>query len=105
MLAVLAAVVIVVSGPIRKAARMPADPSPEPDALADAIDELEAEREAKLSEIREAELDHRTGKLSDADYEALDGTLRGEAVEILRQLDAARATDDQLPSGADDHHP
>jgi hypothetical protein len=91
VLAVLAAVVFVVSGPIRKAARMPADPSPEPNALADEIDELEAEREAKLSEIREAELDHRTGKLSDSDYQALDGALRGEAVEILRRLDAARA--------------
>jgi hypothetical protein len=70
---------------------MPADPNPEPDARAAEIDELEAEREAKLSEIREAELDHETGKLSDEDYAALDGSLRAEAVEILRRLDAARA--------------
>jgi hypothetical protein len=53
------------------------------------LDELEAAREAKYREIRDAELDHQTGKLSDADYEALDRTLRGEAVEILRALDRA----------------
>lgn len=90
MLAVLAVVVIVISGPLRAAARLPADPIPEPDRRAAEVDELEAEREAKLSEIREAELDHETGKLSDEDYAELDGTLRSEAVEILRRLDTAR---------------
>jgi len=49
--------------------------------------ELEAERDAKYREIRDAELDHRTGKLSDEDFEAVDRTLRAEAVEILRQID------------------
>ncbi len=48
---------------------------------------LETARDAKYREIRELELDHRTGKLSDADFRALDRQLRGEAVEILRQLD------------------
>jgi hypothetical protein len=52
--------------------------------------ELEAAREAKYREIRDAELDHRTGKLSDADYEAIDSALRTEAIEILRALDQAR---------------
>ncbi|MGI8712908.1 MAG: hypothetical protein ACR2NR_06960 [Solirubrobacteraceae bacterium] len=56
----------------------------------DAVAELEAARDAKYREIRDAELDVRTGKLSDADYEALDGALRGEAVEILHALDEAR---------------
>jgi type II secretory pathway pseudopilin PulG len=51
--------------------------------------ELEAARGAKYAEIRAAELDHRTGKLSEADWRALDRTLRGEAVEILHRLDAA----------------
>jgi hypothetical protein len=32
-------------------------------------------------------MDFRTGKLSDADYRMLDRQLRGEAVEILRELD------------------
>ena len=48
-----------------------------------ALAELEAAREAKYRELRDAELDHRTGKLSDEDYEELDRTLRGEAIEIL----------------------
>ncbi len=49
---------------------------------------LEAAREAKYREIRELELDHRTGKLSDEDFRALDRQLRAEAVQILRDLDA-----------------
>jgi hypothetical protein len=58
----------------------------EPTQIAD----LEAAREAKYREIRDAELDHSTGKLSDADFEAVDKTLRAEAVEILHALDRAR---------------
>jgi hypothetical protein len=49
--------------------------------------ELEAARDAKYREIRDAELDHRTGKLSEADWRAIDRALRAEAVEILRRLD------------------
>jgi len=48
---------------------------------------LEAAKEAKYREIRDAELDHRMGKLSDEDYRATDSELRGQAIEILRQLD------------------
>ena len=50
--------------------------------------ELEALKEAKYREIRDAELDYRTGKLSDADWKALDRTLRAEAIEILKRLDS-----------------
>jgi hypothetical protein len=49
--------------------------------------ELEAARDAKYREIRDAELDYRTGKLSEADWRALDRGLRAEAMEILRRLD------------------
>ena len=49
--------------------------------------ELEAARDAKYREIRDAELDHRTGKLSDADWRAVDRALRSEAMEVLRRLD------------------
>ncbi len=45
--------------------------------------ELEALKEAKYREIRDAELDHVAGKLSDEDYALLDAELRREAVEIL----------------------
>jgi cytochrome c-type biogenesis protein CcmF len=45
--------------------------------------ELEAQKEAKYREIRDAELDHAAGKLSDEDFALLDAELRREAVEIL----------------------
>jgi flagellar biosynthesis/type III secretory pathway M-ring protein FliF/YscJ len=51
-------------------------------------DELEALKEAKYREIRDAELDHRTGKLSEADWRSMDRQMRREAMEILRRLDA-----------------
>jgi hypothetical protein len=76
----LALVVWVVSAPLRRG---------EAPEVADATrrDALEAAKEAKYREIRDAELDWRTGKLSDEDYRDQDRRLRAEAVEILRQLD------------------
>jgi hypothetical protein len=50
--------------------------------------ELEAAKEAKYREIREAELDYRTGKLSEDDWRFVDSGLRAEAVDLLRRLDA-----------------
>ena len=51
----------------------------------------EARKEAKYREIRDAELDYRTGKLSETDWKSLDRTLRAEAVEILKRLDAVES--------------
>jgi flagellar biosynthesis/type III secretory pathway M-ring protein FliF/YscJ len=85
ILVVLAGALYLISAPLR-AARQPDDAR----RLDAEVDELEAEREAKYREIRDAELDHSTGKLSDADFEALERTLRAEAVEILHALDRAR---------------
>ena len=51
-------------------------------------DELQVAKEAKYREIRDAELDHRMGKLSERHWRSVDGELRGEAIEILRELDA-----------------
>jgi hypothetical protein len=48
---------------------------------------LEAAKEAKYREIRDAELDFRMGKLTEADYKATDRELRGQAIAILRELD------------------
>ncbi|HEV2789948.1 MAG TPA: cytochrome c-type biogenesis CcmF C-terminal domain-containing protein [Solirubrobacterales bacterium] len=45
--------------------------------------EADARKEAKYREIRDAELDHAAGKLSDEDFTALDAELRREALEIL----------------------
>jgi hypothetical protein len=50
-------------------------------------EDLEAAKEAKYREIRDAELDYRTGKLSDEDWRALDRDLRAEAMDLLRRLD------------------
>ncbi|MEA2449606.1 MAG: hypothetical protein QOG63_1538 [Thermoleophilaceae bacterium] len=48
---------------------------------------LEAAKEAKYREIRDAELDFRMGKMSEADYRTTDRELREQAVGILRELD------------------
>ena len=53
--------------------------------------QLETAREAKYREIRDTELDYRTGKLSQEDFAATDGALRAEAVEILDRLAALSA--------------
>ena len=61
--------------------------------------ELEAAKEAKYREIRDAELDHQMGKLSDNDWRAVDRDLRGEAIEILRELDRLEG---RVPDGGMD---
>ena len=48
---------------------------------------LEAAKEQKYRDIRDAELDYRMGKLSEADWREADRELRAQAIEILRQLD------------------
>jgi hypothetical protein len=85
---VLALVVLFVSAPLRS--RRGDDAAEAPDRA-----ELEAARDAKYREIRDAELDFRTGKLSEADWRGLDRGLRAEAVDILRRLD-------ELPTSAGD---
>jgi cytochrome c-type biogenesis protein CcmF len=49
--------------------------------------EADAQKEAKYREIRDAELDHAAGKLSDEDFALLDAELRREAVEILDRVE------------------
>jgi len=80
-LLLLAAVMLVLSAPLRAARRRPDPRSAE-------LDELRAAREAKYREIRDAELDYRTGKLSAEDYAAVDSALRAEALDILNRLSA-----------------
>jgi cytochrome c-type biogenesis protein CcmF len=52
--------------------------------------EADARKEAKYREIRDAELDHAVGKLSDADFAAVDAELRREALEILDSENGAK---------------
>ena len=83
VLVLIAVLVTVIGAPLRsgRAAAREASESAE-------RDQLEAAKEAKYHEIRDAELDYRTGKLSEADWRALDRSLRAEAVELLKRLDA-----------------
>ncbi len=90
VLVVLAAAVYLVSAPLRAQRGRR-----QPDPTAGKIAELEAARDAKYREIRDAELDLRTGKLSSEDYGAIDQTLRSEAIEIMRALD--EASPEQVP--------
>ncbi len=48
---------------------------------------LEVAKETKYREIRDAELDLRMGKLSEADHRSTDRELREQAIAILREID------------------
>jgi hypothetical protein len=84
---VLALVIVVlvawfVTAPLR--GRGPAQ-SEDP-ALAELAD-LEARKQAKYREIRDAEADRAAGKLTEEDYRRLDRELRAEAIGILKRID------------------
>ncbi len=82
MLVVVAVAVLVISAPLRSGRR-----TEQAGAGAAERADLEAARDAKYAEIRDAEMDYRTGKLSEPDWRALDRQLRREAVELLHRLD------------------
>ena len=84
VLVVLAVVVAMLAQPLRRG------PGAIERSEAARVRDLEAAREAKYQEIRDAELDARLGKLSPEDHRALDRQLRAEAIEILRELDELR---------------
>src|SRR3954447_1589937 len=94
MLEVLLAVAIVtlvawfVTAPLRDRPSARPDGDTEREA---ALADLEARKEAKYRQIRDAEVDHASGKLSDEDFQRLDRELRGEAIDILKKLDRLRA--------------
>jgi flagellar biosynthesis/type III secretory pathway M-ring protein FliF/YscJ len=92
VLVVVALIVLLVSAPLRRRGALEEEESAE-------RAELEAAREAKYREIRDADLDHRTGKLSDADWRAQDRALRAEAMDILRRLDELGFSDPPRPAG------
>ena len=102
-------VVLLISSPLRAAQRRAGEdrgPGGAPAAQTPAAGErehraeLEAARETKYREIRDAELDYRTGKLSEADYGAIDDQLRAEALGILNELETLGAADGEDPGGA-----
>ena len=71
---------------MRNEADFEATESGEDPELAD----LEAAKEAKYRQIRDAELDREQGKLSPADWERLDAELRREAIGVLKRIDTVR---------------
>jgi hypothetical protein len=74
-------VALAVSAPLRRAA-------PAADALAGRRAELEATRDVKYRELREAQLDFRMGKVSPEDHRETERELREQAIVVLRELDA-----------------
>jgi hypothetical protein len=82
IIVVLLAVVAFIALPLR-AGRAEAEASEEAMRVADLL----ARREAKYREIRELDLDRRTGKVAEADFRVQDRRLRADAIAILRELD------------------
>jgi hypothetical protein len=78
----LGAVVAIIAGPLRRGGGH---------AEAREREALETAKDAKYREILDAELDFRTGKLSEADYREVDRQLRAEASALLGRLDAEAA--------------
>ncbi|HLI32956.1 MAG TPA: hypothetical protein VKU89_09495 [Solirubrobacteraceae bacterium] len=93
LLAVLLVVIVlaIVSGPLRAHLLVRDRRSASLSSDEEALRRLEAEREARYRELRDAELDYRTGKLRSKDYEVIRENLRREALAILDAIEATRA--------------
>ena len=97
-----AACVVAVALPFLREPATPAgaDVLDQLDPLARRQLELAEARDRALAALKELELDHRAGKISDEDYRALVGPLRREAAEALRALEpraaAAEAAERQV---------
>jgi hypothetical protein len=79
---VVAVALVLITGPLRTPSRSRDEGNSGERAA------LEAAKEAKYREIRDAELDYKTGKLSQEDWQRLDSGLRAEALELLDRLEA-----------------
>jgi len=85
-------VVALVAWPLVRAEADAPPSDPEADARRDVDERLGMSLEA----IREIEMDHRAGNLSDEDFAELDAAERARAVELMRRADALRQ-DEQMP--------
>lgn len=83
-------VVALVAWPLVRAEADAAPPDPAADARRDADERLTASLEA----IREIEMDHRAGNLSDEDFAELDAAERARAVELMRRAHGLREEGD-----------
>ena len=83
-LVIVAVLAWLVTAPLRGDRDRAGDPADEDPRLA----ELEARKQALYRQIRDAELDRAQGKLSEEDWRRIDSELRGEAIVVLREIDA-----------------
>jgi hypothetical protein len=81
------AAVVFVARPLLRPPAPGGDALRAPDPEAERRLLLLEERDRALAALKELELDHRTGKISDEDYRALVGPLRAEAGAALRALE------------------
>jgi flagellar biosynthesis/type III secretory pathway M-ring protein FliF/YscJ len=79
---ILAALVVFVAAPLRRGGAEAGTATEDP-----VVAELEARKEAKYREIRDAEMDRAQGKLTEDDFRRQDAELRAEAIAILKELD------------------
>ena len=86
---ILLVVAAFVTAPLRRARGTPR--TTEDPRVAD----LEARKEAKYREIRDAEMDREAGKLTEREWRRQDAELRREAIAILKQLDGVRGASDR----------
>ena len=83
---ILVVLAVFVTAPLRRAAGF-ADGEDEDPRIAD----LEARKQAKYREIRDAELDREAGKIDEQEWRRQDAELRREAIGILKRLDELEA--------------
>ena len=85
---------IVIAGLVAFLVTLPLRRRAEPDGLDDPVEaelaDLEARKQSKYREIRDAEADHASGKLSEEAFGRLDAELRAEAIGILKRIDRLR---------------
>ena len=74
-----------VTAPIRNR-----EPARSDDPAVAELADLEARKQAKYREIRDAEADRASGKLTEEDFQRLDRELRAEAIDILKRIDRLR---------------
>jgi hypothetical protein len=90
---VVLAACLVVAAVVAVALPFVREPAPSSDALHELdpterrLLEAEEARDRALAALQELEADHRSGRISDADYRAVVGVLRRDAAEALRTLD------------------
>jgi flagellar biosynthesis/type III secretory pathway M-ring protein FliF/YscJ len=87
---ILLVVAVFVTAPLRRSAAGKPDRAEDP-----RIAELEARKEAKYREIRDAEVDREAGKLTQEEWRGIDRELRREAIQVLKELDRVRGTTKQ----------